>query len=163
MAVPVGCGLLAQRQRGKYTAQKAEEIPGVKYTTWNTRCIFIDSIQMSSIYSKNTPGIHNGVFPVVYFFSFLRSVAGPPAAAAPFSLFYFPGCLFGRWTGPIPSPIRPGAARWHHPPPCFCQRHAGPGGKAAQPSPQRALKQHRPPHRPSGRCSPRCSPHRPPH
>jgi hypothetical protein len=56
-----------------HTAQKAEEIPGVKYTTWNTRCIFIDSIQMSSIYSKNTPGIHNGVFPVVYFFSFLRS------------------------------------------------------------------------------------------
>jgi hypothetical protein len=46
----------------QYTAQKAQEIPGVKYPVGNTRCIFIDSIQMSSIYSKNTPGNPNGVF-----------------------------------------------------------------------------------------------------
>jgi hypothetical protein len=69
-----GTPLLVDTSPTASTAQKAQEIPGVKYPVGNTRCILINSIQMSGQVVYLTPGIPNGVFQMVYLLSFVRSV-----------------------------------------------------------------------------------------
>ena len=101
---------------GTTLRKKAQEIPGVKYPVGNTRCILIDSIQMSSIYSKNTPGIPNGVFNPGYFLSFLRSgvtplgsscVSSPSSSPPPRASTVLIVTTWPCWRWPVPEHADP--------------------------------------------------------